>query len=511
MRPLFLGLGLVAASGGAAEAARLDLFGELRGAGLAILGSPVQFGGGGPNGRCGEAPPADGGAYFAGTGLLSVTAPAYSYRLALSAGYYAIACTDSLRRPLGGLDYRGRHRFGERTQLRSGLRGNFDVFDRTLDIRLGTFDPSQQELAPPPAAGTVYLTANAYVELERWLDRRHALRATASLQTMQIFTDIRRLAEYTTLGPMTAAELQLDGVRAEQRDVVQLSLRYRVSHYYPVTLALDHPQGEVPPAHDGSVRAQYERRLSPLLTLRGDLGVALARQDQLCVAGPALQAQNSCSIDWSAPGVRGAANAPAAEFALGRRTTGTFVGEVGLRYQSQRHSIEATLSRGYEPNAYAAALDLANRLSATAQLRPFPALLLTGSALIGHHGHTSPGRLSSVNPDDLEAPRVSPQNRTMIMTQGSLGADWTLRRSVAVFGQLDAQVFAIRGEEVQARDQGGAPRPDMDGQVPQVAGFPQGGDAFQTVWRLSFLVGVRVFTEPPRREPGLLQSVRTIQ
>ena len=46
-----------------------------------------------------------------------------------------------------------------------------------------------------------------------------------------------------------------------------------------------------------------------LLSGRGEAsGVALARQDQLCVAGPALQAQNSCSIDWSAPGVRGAAS-----------------------------------------------------------------------------------------------------------------------------------------------------------------------------------------------------------
>lgn len=486
---------------GLARGARVEIFGELRASGVALLGSASQFGPTGATGPCGPTPPADGGAYLSGSAVLLASAPHFRHQLGLSAGYYSIACTDSMRRPVGGLDYRGRHQFGERTTLTAGVRASLDMFDRTLDLRIGTVAPEQTLQQPDLVAGTLFLLGRGDLELEHRLSRRHGLRAGLSLQTLQMFADVARLSEFTTLGPMTAAEAQLAGFRQGTARRLELALRYRISHFHPVTLAREQPPGAVPPAHDASVRLGWERHLDARWTLRAEGGLALAHQDHLCLSEAPY---GSCSIDELAPGVRGADHPPRGELSMGARTTGIWLAEALLRRWDRRWGMEASLSRGYEPNPWAGALDLVNRLQLATVLRPNAALQVTGSALVGHHGHTSPARIAPAFEEE-HLPRTAPQNRTMIMFQGALAVDWAAWGGVALFVQADAQVFAIRGEAVLDRSPEGTVR-----SVRQVGAFPQEGEAFQTLWRLGLQCGVRLHRQEPPREQGLLQAARAI-
>ncbi|MCS6914540.1 MAG: hypothetical protein NZ890_15030 [Myxococcota bacterium] len=484
-----------------ARGAQVEVFGELRASGVALLGTASQFGPTDAPGPCGPTPPADGGAYLSGTAVLVASAPHFRHQVGLSAGYYSIVCTDSMRRPVGGLDYRGRHQLGPRTALTASLRASLDMFDRTLDLRIGTVVPEQTLQQPDLVAGTLFLLGSSELELEHLLSRRYGLRAGLSMQTLQMFADVARLSEFTTLGPMTAAQAQLTGFRLGPAHRLELTLRYRVSHFHPVTLARDKPPWAVPPAHDASARLGWERSLDARWTLRAEAGLALAHQDHLCLSGSLT---GSCSIDELAPGVRGADRPPLGELPLGARTTGIFLGEAAVRRWDRRWAVEAGFTRGYEPNPWAGALDLVNRLQLAMVLRPNPDLQVRGNALVGHHGHTSPARIApALQAEHL--PFTAPQNRTMIMFQGALAVDWAAWGSVAWFVQADAQVFAIRGEAVLDRDSEGTAR-----SVRQVGAFPQEGEVFQTLWRLGLQCGIRLQRQESPREQGLLQAARAI-
>ena len=519
---LLMALGLPLPS---AHARRLDFAVEARTAGLFTAGSAGQLGDGTSSGVCGPQPTADGGTNLSATVLALLQDKGSRYQLAGSVGYYALGCTPQLRRPVGGFDYKGEHQLTSNLRLTSSARAVFDVFDRSLDIRTGTLDPGAAEpgtAATDPAlgqaAGVGFMLGSASVELTRSFAMAYALRAGLSLRLMQV-SDVLQLPESSTLGPMEVLEIPLAFGREIKSDRFEGLLRYRLSHLYAATFRDVLTRSQVPSAHDVYVAGVWERKLLPNWTLHVEAGPALAFQPQLCqLFDQRLQANDQCSYDDRAPGIRGYDAPPPLEATLGRRTTLTLAGEASLAYAIPRRRFELHLSRSYDADPYAGALSLIDRLAGELSWRPSWDLALYGNLQLLHTTQTSPARTSAL-PEGEPTQPLAPQNRTLWMALGSFGADYRVWQQLSVFAETSFQLMKIRGERVPetspqgmyAQEVASFPSPVLPpGGTPPAAADPQ---SYQTTERLTILLGLRVqlSTLPrPRREIDLLQSARAV-
>lgn len=527
---LWLGAGALLGPG-AARAERWLYGGEVRVSSQYTAGREGQFGEPDGSGPCGPEPQNDGAVLVDATGVLMAKTPRYTYRLGLAAAYRGYFCTSALRQPLFGLDFRADHRLSERAYISGTLRATLDAFDRNVDIRTAS---AEADAAQGPGettrgtAGTRFLILGGGLEGERRFAGRSGLRLGAAGQALVIFAEPGLFSQYTTLGPMEAGEAFVAPFYDNTRHRVEVPLRYRVSHYYPATLqpASKERGGpewsftEVPVAHDGSLRGAYEHRPSPLSSVRVEAGLAYAHMGNLCLPrDPLLIEAGSCSIDRAASGVRGAEGAPPLEVGIGQRGVGTLVGAVSYTYQGRRLGYEVTLSRDYEPNAYAGALDLVDRLRGDLLWRPRRDLTLVASAQAGHMAHTSLGRVN-VETGALGMQTVSPQNRTLYMMQGAVGMDYKAAGPLAFYVRADAQVFGIKGERVVGRTPGGV----IESPVRYVSPFPQEAaadpmnppvpplpaESYQSVWRVGLTVGVRLFALPSSRDEAALLEARAL-
>lgn len=504
---------------GAARAERWELAADARVGGIAILATGGQLGeappmDGAPPPRCGNVT-SDLGFFAGGTAVALLSTPRYRYQLALGGGYYQFLCTPAQTRPVGGLDFRGEHRLGVRTALSTTLRATVDQFDRSLDLRVGL-----EQMAPgtSSSSGNPFLVASTGVEIDHSFVGRYGVRAGAAAQTLQLLVPVEgHLSKYSTLGPMVVGELSAALYKDTVRERFEIPLRYQLGHFYPATFqgvpgARD--RADVPLSQDVSASFAWELRPSVLWTLRLAGGLAAAYQPNLCVQqGRDEVESDSCSIDRSEPGVRGAAGAPPLEVALSRRATGTFIGEASLVFHDRRRLFELRLARGYEPSAYAGALVLSNRLSGNGRWRVTPDLSFTGTVQLAQLGGSSPARV--LDPCDFETAGdpmrpctptrlVSPQNRDFLSAQGGLGVDWFLVGPLALFAQLDFGVFAITGKAVLARDEGG-----LVTSMLRVSGFPENNQS-SAIARFSTTIGVRIAARPSQREAELLQTAKPL-
>jgi hypothetical protein len=303
-----------------------------------------------------------------------------------------------------------------------------------------------------------------------------------------------------------------------------------VSTYYARTWLGVRTRGQLPPAHDVQLSPAWERKLSQKLTLHIEAGAALAVQPQLCQKlDPLLIAGNRCSIDARAPGIRGYDGAAPLEAELGRLGTLAPAGEVSLSYTAPRRHFELRLFRGYEPEPYAGALSLVERLSGNLHWRPLWDLLLFGSAQLLHSAQTSPARVSPPSGDYVYTPLaplppvtlpvendgllrqpIAPQNRTLLMTMGLVGAEYHVLGPLAVFLETSFIALKIRGERVpQVPSATPSPMPTAE-----VSLFPSTpGSTYQDTYRVSLIFGVRGqwdTVSSPRREPDLFTQTRAV-
>lgn len=540
---LIAGVGVLGS--GRARADRLDFAGEARvnasfqAASSMLLGTPDG------TGPCGLQQSVDGGADVSGTVAGALYGRSYRYQIAASLGYYTLVCTPFLRRPVGGFDLRGEHALSDRTRLTASGHAIFDRFDRSNDARSGnTMDlaatmASMMAATPTErgqAAGLPFMQGSFSLELQHSLSKRYSLRTGLTLRLLELLDTVARLPEFSTLGPMESAELLVTGVRDLTQGRIEVPLRYRVSHFYPGTLqelpptdpkalpALALERGAVPPAHDLYLAAGYEHRMSPRLTLHVEAGPAFAVQPHLCTRlDPQLIPEGRCSIDPRILGIRGYDAPPPLEAQLSQLATLTLAGEASLSYARPRARVEVKVARGYEPDPYAGALALLDRLALDFQWRPLWELTLFGNVQLLHSAYSSLGRVD--DPPDrglMKTQVVSPQNRTLYMALGNLGADWQLHRFVAVFLETSFQVFGIRGERVPLDPQSmmpgatqvprfpAAPAPPV-AMTPPPATVLDVDAGYQQTERLTVLLGARVFfsTFPtPRREADLLIQAR---
>lgn len=531
-----LGLAVVLAGlfAGEAAAQRLDFGGEVRADANISFGSIGQFGTLGGTGPCGNNPTTDGGGDVSATVTALLHSPRFRHQLTLSAGYDALYCTPLLRRPVGGFDYRGEHSLTERTRLQAAARYTIDVFDRSFDALSGTYSSTVTGAADPTgaggkSAGLPYLLGQASLEVSHAFNKLYGLRGGVQVNSLEVLGALNQLPYYSTLGPMEAVALHLTAAREQSRDRFELALRYRVSTYYSAGWLSIRGRGQVPAAHDAQLTPGFERKLTPTLTLHVEAGAAVAAQPHLCLQlDPLLIAGDRCSIDARAPGIRGYDGAPPLEAQLGRRATLTPVGEVSLAYAAPRRRFELHFARGYEPDPYAGALSLSERLSGHMSWRPLWELLLYGNAQLLHAAQTSPARVSPAA-DGLLLQPLSPQNRTLWITQGLIGADYHVVGPLSVFFETTFQALKIRGERVpQLPNQG----PDL---VAEVSTFPsvyaytgevtngdqrqlllvqdRTGTAYQDTYRVNLIIGVRgqLNTLPtPRREADLFTETRAV-
>lgn len=515
-----------------AAADRLDVAGEVRANGSVSFGSVGQFGTLGGSGPCGYNPTTDGGGDISGSLTGLARSARYRHQLTLSAGYSALYCTPLLRRPVGGLDYRGEHALSDRTRLQGTARYTFDVFDRSFDALSGTYSPaglSSGTVTGGNSAGLPYMLGQTSLEGTHAFSKVYGLRGGVQVNSLEILGPLNQLPYYSTLGPMEAVTLSLGGAREENRHRFELGLRYRASTYYSAGWLNLRARGRVPAAHDGQLTPAYERKLSQTLTLRVEAGAAIATQPHLCVQlDPLLIAGDRCSIDARAPGIRGYDGAPPLEAHLGRLATLTPVGEVSLTYLAPRRRFELHLVRGYEPDPYAGALSLSERLSGNMHYRPLWDLLLYGNAQLLHAAQTSPARVSPSSEILLLQP-LSPQNRTLWMTMGQVGAEYHVIGPLSVFFETTFQALKIRGERVpQIPSQG-------PGLAAEVSTFPtvysyvgevtqgdvrqlsliqdRSGSVYQDTYRVNLILGVRgqLGTLPPtQREMELFTETRAV-
>jgi hypothetical protein len=450
-------------------------------------------------------------------------------------------CTPFLRRPVGGFDLRGEHALSERTRLTASGHAVFDRFDRANDARSGNTMDAAMPATPTPtdrgqAAGLPFMQGSFSLELQHSPSKRYGLRAGLTLRLLELLDTVAKLPEFSTLGPMESAELLVTGVRELVQGRIEVPLRYRVSHFYPGTLqelppadpkqlpALALERSAVPPAHDLYLAGAYQRRISPRLTLHVEAGPALAVQPHLCTRlDLQLIPDGRCSIDPRILGIRGFDAPPPLEAQISQLATLTLAGEVSLSYARPRARFEVKVARGYEPDPYAGALALLDRLAVDFQWRPLWELTLSGNVQLLHSAYSSLGRVD--DPPDrglMKTQVVSPQNRTLYMSLGTLSADWQLHRFVAVFLETNFQIFGIRGERVPLDPR--SPNSGMPGdtQVPRFPTAPASTttplatvmdvDAgYQQTQRLAVMLGARVFfgTFPvPRREADLLIQAR---
>ncbi len=340
-----------------ARAQRLQLFGEVRlsaigaAASTGLLGpGPVQLGQPPSPQPCGPVPRTDFGGALTGTGVALLEGNHYRYQLGLSAGYFAFLCTPSLKRPVGGLDFRGEHHFGDRTVLTTTLHGTLDSFDRSLDLRSGVLDAVVQG-TQLTGSGKPYLSLAGTLEVEHNFTGSLGLHAGLATQAVEILAPFSQFSSFATLGSMEAAEVTatpflLRGPGGRER--FDLTARYQISHYFAASQSDVIERWQLPATHDGSLAFGWEHRLSLFTTLRLEGGAAVAYQPALCV--PPTPGSGDCSIDHAAPGIRGSIGAPPLEVQLSRKNTGTFVGQVVLRRGDRDRIFEAQLFRGYEPN-----------------------------------------------------------------------------------------------------------------------------------------------------------------
>ncbi|MFO0574016.1 MAG: hypothetical protein U1A78_08465 [Polyangia bacterium] len=537
------GAGTALLGAGRARADRLDVAAEARVNGSFQAASSMLLGTPDGTGPCGLQQSVDGGADVSGTVVGALYGRSYRYQVAASLGYYTLVCTPFLRRPVGGFDLRGEHALSDRTRLTASGHAIFDRFDRSNDARSGNTMDAGAMMASMmaatttergQAAGLPFMQGTFSLELQHGLSKRYGLRTGLTLRLLELLDTVARLPEFSTLGPMEAAELSVVGLRELTRGRIEVPIRYRVSHFYPGTLqelppldpkalpALALERGAVPPAHDLYLAGGYEHRISPRLVLHVEAGPALAVQPHLCTRlDPQLIPEGRCSIDPRILGIRGYDAPPPLEAQLGPLATLTLAGEASLSYARPRARFEVKVGRGYEPDPYAGALALLDRLALDYQWRPLWELTLSGNVQLLHSAYSSLGRVD--DPPDRGAMKtqvVSPQDRTLYMALGNLGADWQLHRSVAVFVETSFQVFGIRGERVPLDPQSTIPGAT---QVPRFPTAPASTampppatvldvDAgYQQTERLTVLLGARVFfsTFPtPRREADLLIQAR---
>lgn len=536
-----LALGL-AASLGAARAERWQFGGEARLFGVGTAASAGQLGADNPTDACrpdlvrreGGGPLGDGGGGATATLVGVLSSPSYRYQLGLSGGYYYMACTPALRRPVGGLDFRGEHSFGPRTRLSTTLRLTVDALDPSLDQRSGNVNPQTMGLSTL-LGGKPFLIGAGGVDFEHEFPGRVGFHVALGWQGLELVTPVSELSNYTTLGPMETFELSGYPFRDTGLERLSLPVRYRVSEFYPATLAVPamssglSPRGDrsgVPPAHDVAIHAAYERRFGRLWSLRVAGGLAAAYQPNLCLPDRDSQKLGRCGIDPDAHGVRSKYNWPTLETMLGDVATGTFEGLVGLTYQDRRMFFDAGLERVYEPNAYAGSLSLTNRLSASLVYRVTPDLRAAANLTGGVLSFTVPARVEDAIAMDGDAGIVSPQNRIMYTTGGQVGLDWTVAGPVALFAQVDWSVFALQGERVQGElvppPPGSPPGTQptyRNGYIralpgPRVTGMetPVNAppDGFLHTERLTVLAGIRLFFLPSTRERDLMTTARAV-
>lgn len=527
-----LAAALFSLSAGEAAAQRLDFGGEVRADTNVGFGSVGQFGTLGGSGPCGANPTTDGGGDVSATATALLHSPRYRHQLTVSVGYDALYCTPLLRRPVGGLDYRSDHALTERTRLQATARYTFDVFDRSFDALSGTYSAtgtSDPTGTTGKSAGLPYMLGQASLEVAHAFTKQYGLRGGVQVSSLEVLGALNQLPYYSTLGPMEAVTLHVTASREESRSRFELPLRYRVSTFYSAGWLSIRGRGQVPAAHDAQLTPAYERKLTSQLTLHVEAGAAVAAQPHLCLElDPLLLAGDRCSIDARAPGIRGYDGAPPLEAQLGRRATLTPVGEASLIYTAPRRRFELHLARGYEPDPYAGALSLSERLSGNLSWRPLWELLVYGNAQLLHAAQTSPARVSPAA-DGLLLQPLSPQNRTLWITQGLLGVDYHVVGPLSVFFETTFQALKIRGERVpQIPNQG----PDL---VAEVSTFPsvysytgevivgdqrqlqlvqdRTGTAYQDTYRVNLIFGVRgqLSTLPtPRREADLFTETRAV-
>lgn len=523
---------LVLGYAGEAAGKRLDFGGEVRADNSASFGSVGQFGALGGGGPCGYNPTADAGAELSGSVAALLHSARYRHQLTASLGYYALYCTPLLRRPVGGIDYRGEHTLGERTRLQGAARYTFDVFDRSFDALSGTYSPAgltSPAVSGGKSAGLPYMIGQLSFEVTHALSKRYGLRGGMQVSSLEILGALNQLPYYSTLGPMEAVAFSAGAARDENRHRFELTGRYRASTYYSAGWLNLRTRGQVPAAHDVQLTPGYEYKLSTTLTLRVEAGAAIATQPHLCVQlDPLLIAGNRCSIDARAPGIRGYDGAPPLEAPLGRLATLTPVGEASLTYNAPRRRFELHLVRGYEPDPYAGALSLSERLSGNLHWRPLWNLLLYGNAQLLHAAQTSPARVSPSSEVLLLQP-LSPQNRTLWMAMGQVAAEYHVVGPLSVFLETSFQALKIRGERVlQIPNQG-------PGLSAEVSTFPtaysyvseniqgdqrqlsliqdRSGGVYQDTYRVNLILGVRgqLDTLPSRRrEPDLFTDARAV-
>jgi hypothetical protein len=524
-----VGAASVGAGLGEAAADRMDLGGELRADGNLGFGSPGQFGssnGSGPCGGSAYAPPTvDGGGDLTGSATVLFSSARYRHQLTGSLGYDALYCTPQLRRVVGGIDYRGEHALSDRTRFSFTVRYVTDVFDRSFDSLGGTLTGNTAKpvvlttVSLGGSAGLRYTIGQAGAEVTHAFTKLYGLRAGVHLNSLEVLGPLNQLPDYSTLGPMESVQFFAIATREHNRNRYELPLHYRVTNFYPRTFLDVRSRSQVPAAHDLQLSPVWERKLSPKLTLHVEAGVAIGVQPQLCLQlDPLLIGSNRCSIDARAPGIRGYDGAPPLEAQLGRLGTITPAAEVSLAYQGPRRRFEVHYVRGYEPEPYAGALSLIDRLSGDVRYRPIWDLLLYGNAQFLHSSQTSPARVDPIDNGVLQQP-LSPQNRSLWMAMGVLGADYHVTGPLSVYFLSTFQAMRIRGEKVpQIPSQGAA-------LATQVAPFETGtattvgtgADAltitYANPYRVSLLLGVRAqFDTLPstRREPDLFTETRAI-
>jgi hypothetical protein len=247
------------------------------------------------------------------------------------------------------------------------------VFDRTLDVRSGSgnmIDPNLP-MTSQSASGQYFFTTSASVELQHTWNDRYGLRAGLSWRALELLSSLDSLPTYSTLGPMQSIEASAIFGRNFRRHRFELPLRYRLSYLYAGTwrnvLSASRSSqpmmsSSVAPGNTSSISA------SPCAPKPGSSSL---RRPHLCTRlDPLLVVGDRCSIDGRVRGIRGNDNPPPLEVAAGPLATLSFGGEVSLSYVGPRRRFDLRLTRGYEPDAYAGALTLWDRLGGDFVVRP---------------------------------------------------------------------------------------------------------------------------------------------
>lgn len=502
-------VGLLFASG-RASADRIDFLGEIRSSSMFAAANAGQFGTGDDHGPCGASPRYDMGQEVSGTATLLATSSQSRHQLSLSLGYAAQYCTPILRRPVFGLDYRGEHAWTSRTKISGQARVTVDVFDRTLDVRSGSGAMADPNLPKTnqSASGLFFVTPSASIELNHAFTSQYGLRVNLAWKALELLESLDALPTYSTLGPMESASLDVVFGRSFDRHRFDVPLRYRISELYSGTLRDLLPRGDVKPAHDVFVGGGWEYKLDQRFTFRTEAGLIAAAQPHLCTRfDPLLVVGNRCSIDGRVQGIRGSINPPPLEVSVGTVGTLSFGGEISLGYVGPRRRFDIRLARAYEPDPYAGALTLWDRLGGDFLVRPIWDWAIYGSAQLMHGAQTSPGRVSPPSEDPF-IQLVSPQNRTIYLVMSTLGSSYRVVGPLSVFAEGSVFAMAIRGERVLEYPALGQPV------KAEVSRFPTDPlESTQNSSRFALYLGIKVQLDTlpvPRRESELLRDARAL-